>query len=326
MGSDTVASGGFTTAMGYGTTASGDFSTALGYYASAEGLYSTAIGYAASAKADSCIALGDYNVGAGKPGKRAVTEPILELGNGTAAKRHNALTVLRNGNLGIGTATPEYLLQVDGGKATELTAGGYLVLGPTNKANLSFDQNDIMARKNGATAPLNLQRSGGDVKVGGVVVHSSDRRLKDHIQALPYGLAELLALRPVSYEYLSQPGVTSLGFIAQELQPVLPELVVTGDDGMLSVNYAGVTPVVVVAVQQLANENNELVHTTQELARENQSLALANGGLSREVETLRSSMDAQQVELRELRAAVAELRELVQSTSSANAKVVLPRH
>jgi len=176
-----------------------------------------------------------------------------------------------------------------------------------------------MARKYGATAPLNLQRSGGDVKVGGVVVHSSDRRLKDHIQALPYGLAELLALRPVSYEYLSQPGVTSLGFIAQELQPVLPELVVTGDDGMLSVNYAGVTPVVVVAVQQLA--------------RENQSLALANGGLSREVATLRSSVDAQQAsidaqqaEMQELRTAVAELRALVQSTPSANAKVVLPRH
>jgi len=298
--------------MGYGTTASGDFSAALGYYAAAEGLYSTAIGYAASAKADSCIALGDYNVGKGTPGARGATEPILELGNGTAAKRHNALTVLRNGNLGIGTAAPEYLVQIDGGKATELTAGGYLVLGPTNKANLSFDQNDIMARKNGQTTTLNLQRSGGDVKVGGVVLNSSDRRLKSHIQALPYGLAELLALRPVSYEYNSQPGVTSLGFVAQELAPVLPELVSTGDDGMLSVNYAGITPVVVVAVQQLASENNELVHATQELRRENQSLASANGDLSREVETLHASVDAQQAELRDLRAAVSELRALVQ--------------
>jgi len=64
---------------------------------------------------------------------------------------------------------------------------------------------------------------------GGVLTNTnpSDERLKDEITNLSFGLQEILALRPVSYKWkndrVSQG--TQYGFIAQEVQPVMPDLV-----------------------------------------------------------------------------------------------------
>jgi cell division protein FtsB len=142
---------------------------------------------------------------------------------------------------------------------------------------MRFDGNEIMARDNTGNGTLYLNLDGGTVKVGSVTV-TSDRRLKRNIHKLDYGLADLLRLKPVSYEWrpdmFNLPG-TQLGFIAQDVQEILPE-VVRADNGEesrveneLSLNVNGILPVVVASVQ--------------ELARENQSL-------KKELETLRSEM------------------------------------
>jgi hypothetical protein len=53
-----------------------------------------------------------------------------------------------------------------------------------------------------------------------------------------------------------QPTETRLlevsGFIAQQVQPVLPDLIPQGPDGYLTMNYAGLTPYLVKAVQEIA--------------------------------------------------------------------------
>jgi len=96
----------------------------------------------------------------------------------------------------------------------------------------------------------------------------SDLRLKDQVQDVGYGVREVLRLRPVSYRWkdaaLGQP---TLGLIAQEVQPVLPELVARGTDeaGLLSLNYTGLIPVLVKAIQ-------EQQHTVAELLAENTAL------------------------------------------------------
>jgi len=69
-------------------------------------------------------------------------------------------------NVGIGTTSPDFKLHVIGGSDTSPTGGGYLVLGPSSGVNLSVDNNEIMARENGAVATLHLNADGGQVRIG----------------------------------------------------------------------------------------------------------------------------------------------------------------
>ena len=85
---------------------------------------------------------------------------------------------------------------------------------------------------------------------------SSDRRLKTNIVPLESadGLEALLKLNPVTYNWKTEAATTSphTGFIAQDVQPVLPDLVSQGPDGYYTLNYAGLTPYLVKAVQEIA--------------------------------------------------------------------------
>lgn len=70
-----------------------------------------------------------------------------------------------NGKLGIHTQTPSVPLHVTGGSDASLFSGGHLISGSTSGANLVFDENEIMARNNGAISSLYLQDEGGDFTV-----------------------------------------------------------------------------------------------------------------------------------------------------------------
>ena len=64
----------------------------------------------------------------------------------------------------------------------------------------------------------------------------------------------MLKLNPVTYNWKTEPATTSphTGFIAQDVQPVLPDLVSQGPDGYYTLNYAGLTPYLVKAIQEIA--------------------------------------------------------------------------
>ncbi|MBS3999187.1 MAG: tail fiber domain-containing protein [Desulfobulbaceae bacterium] len=94
-------------AIGAGTIANGPNSTALGAYTTASGKYSSAIGYQLNAKSYSTTAIGQYNVGFGDSQNWYSTDPIFEIGIGiNESNKTNAMTVLKNGNIGIGTINP----------------------------------------------------------------------------------------------------------------------------------------------------------------------------------------------------------------------------
>jgi len=63
----------------------------------------------------------------------------------------------------------------------------------------------------------------------------SDSRLKENIVDLPPQLENIMALRPVEYDYIeSEGGGHQLGFIAQEVQEIYPDLIGKREDGMLT--------------------------------------------------------------------------------------------
>ena len=83
---------------------------------------------------------------------------------------------------------------------------------------------------------------------------TSDARLKTDVKDLD-STAKLLQLRPVDYLWKSQetsdePTKRNLGFIAQEVQEVFPELVGVSPDGMFSVEYTGLIAPLVKAIQE----------------------------------------------------------------------------
>ena len=89
--------------------------------------------------------------------------------------------------------------------------------------------------------------------VGNIICSPSDQKLKQNIENISYGLDTITALRPVSYNFkdTNRFGAnTKIGFLAQDLQKVVPEVV--SDSGeYLSVDYSALTPVIVKAIQEL---------------------------------------------------------------------------
>jgi hypothetical protein len=93
----------------------------------------------------------------------------------------------------------------------------------------------------------------------------SDRRLKHDITELNGGLEKVMALKPVAYVYNSDidpSGKPQVGFIAQDVLPIIPEAVTSSDtdivDGVpvttqneyLGMEYTKIIPVLTKAIQE----------------------------------------------------------------------------
>ena len=137
LGASAVASGNYAIAIGVRSTAAGVNSTAMGSNTYAKGDYSFTAGDGTSTSAYCSFALGRNNVGSGTPNAWIETEPLFEIGIGISSAsqwRKNAVTVLKNGNVGIGPVNPTAKLEVDGQiKITGGSPGGGKVL--TSDAN-----------------------------------------------------------------------------------------------------------------------------------------------------------------------------------------------
>jgi hypothetical protein len=87
---------------------------------------------------------------------------------------------------------------------------------------------------------------GGNVSASAYTTRS-DYNLKDDIFDIKYGLNDVLKLQPVEYTYKSN-GSKQLGFIAQDIGTILPE-VVSFEESM-SVNYQAIIPILTKAIQE----------------------------------------------------------------------------
>jgi hypothetical protein len=93
--------------------------------------------------------------------------------------------------------------------------------------------------------------------------NTSDARYKMNIQPLSSALAQTLRLRAVSYDWnrakFPDKGFDDrrqLGFIAQEVREILPDVVSENQDGYLSVSYTEIIPVLAEAVKELKQQKD----------------------------------------------------------------------
>ncbi len=113
---------------------------------------------------------------------------------------------------------------------------------------------------------------GSNIDSLGGTLFESDMRLKEGVSGIGDALAGILSLRGVTYRYnttdypeLGLSDGPQIGFLAQELEKVYPQLVVTRKDGFKAVNYALLVPVLVEAIKQQQSMIVELQTQVDEL-------------------------------------------------------------
>ncbi len=110
------------------------------------GYDSAALGDNTKAEAINAFAIGRYNVGGGTSDNWISTEPLFEIGNGTGdGSRANAMTVLKNGSVGLGISTPTARLQIAAGTSQtapiKLTAG--TLLSAAQSGTIEYDGTEL---------------------------------------------------------------------------------------------------------------------------------------------------------------------------------------
>jgi hypothetical protein len=223
-------------ALGNNTTTSNNYSTAIGFWSEANAHESVSIGSNTVSTSYACFVAGRLNEEmTADPDSWVSSDPIFIIGNGQTT-RHNAVTVLKNGYFGIGTTAPTHILHIAGvGRSTQSTW---------------------------AT--------------------SSDMRVKNNIKIIENGLEKILKLKPVSFqytpEYIEQNNGYEgeyLGFIAQDVKEVLPQLVYETSEKIgeetindfLLLNQGELIPVMVEAIKEQQTQIESQNHKIEDLER-----------------------------------------------------------
>ena len=104
----------------------------------------------------------------------------------------------------------------------------------------------------------------------------SDMRYKTNIVPFENALSYILKIQGVRYDWktnefpdLNFPKGEQIGVVAQDVEKILPELVLTGPDGFKSVSYEKFTPVLIEAMKE-----QQKIIDSQNVKLENQSVQL----------------------------------------------------
>jgi hypothetical protein len=110
----------------------------------------------------------------------------------------------------------------------------------------------------GGTERLEVKNSSPHVLVTGNLNSTSDARLKENVKPIANALSDIAQLEGVSFDW-KDTGTRGHGFIAQQVEPILPDVVQTDDEtGIKSINYVGMIGHLVEAIKELKAELDEL--------------------------------------------------------------------
>ena len=172
--------------------------------------------------------------------------------DGDVTVGRNALYVdergIDNDRVGINNTTPSSALHVN--HFNNGATGGFRLQNNASngwwKFYVSSSNNTMQLRNNTSASVVGTFATNG-------VYTASDKRIKKNLETLPYGLKDVMKLKALRYNYISDQADDnkSLGFVAQDLNDILPELVLYQEDAdQYSVNYAGMSVVAIKAIQE----------------------------------------------------------------------------
>ena len=206
------------------------------------------------------------------------------------------MRIKSGGNVGIGINNPSALLEVRKGSISgqiakfsainphivieSTTAGNAVLHLKPNATGSKSGQFKVTAGNGynflwsndasgtGEIAYMDLDTSttgGGDLTVKGDVIaygSPSDKKYKENIKPIESALDKAMQLQGVTFDWKDSESILEIkediGFIAQDVQEVLPELVRDNGKGNLSLRYQGITPILLEAIKELKAEIEEL--------------------------------------------------------------------
>ena len=207
------------------STASGSYSTAMGASTLASGDFSTAMGASTLASGDFSTAMGASTLASGNSSR--------VMGYSTTASDKSSLVIGEYNLLGstVTNSATEF--------STENTA---FVIGN----GTYYERSDALTVLFDGTTTI-----AGDLSI------NSDARLKANIISLGSTLAKLLQIDGKSYTMKKDENKKQkIGVLAQDIEKVFPELV-SESNGVKSVNYQGLVPVLINALKEQDTKLNK---------------------------------------------------------------------
>ncbi|MEO6229523.1 MAG: tail fiber domain-containing protein [Ferruginibacter sp.] len=179
-------------------------------------------------------------------------------------------------------------LTITGGSGFQPAAIKFKSMNTQNSWNLQYLPNiggDLDFFHNGLVN-MRMEPS-GDVHVNGYLTSYSDSRLKKNIQPLNKSLEKVLKLGGYTYNWkdTTKSSRQQIGLIAQEVEAQFPQLVITDKDGIKSVAYGNMVPVVIEAMK-------EQQITIDVLKKENDQLKKINDEQDSKIDVLMKRLDA----------------------------------
>lgn len=156
-----------------------------------------------------------------------------------------------NGNFGIATSTPAYKLDVSG----VINARGDIYATKGSSPYIGAADNYNLRLGTGLVDRAILDTSSNFTAYGNITAYS-DENLKTDIETITNALEKVCRMRGVMYTRIDTETRGS-GVIAQEMQEVLPEVVLDSNE-YLSVAYGNIVGVLIEAIKELKAEIDEL--------------------------------------------------------------------
>jgi hypothetical protein len=177
--------------------------------------------------------------------------PLAFVTSGTEKAR-----ITTGGDLLVGTTTNTYGSRI-------VSSAGISDLGTQFNVNSTGTQYQFVQRAASRSFDFYVNGAGvlATLSATGVWTDASDIKYKKNIRSTKYGLSTVMQLQPRDYEMISGD-TPQVGFIAQEVRDVIPELV--GEtvhsetkETSLTLSYGQMTAVLTKAIQELKAQNDD---------------------------------------------------------------------
>ena len=134
---------------------------------------------------------------------------------------------------------------------------------------------------------------------------TSDRRLKTDVKDINYGIQQIMQMKPLTYQkhiadsivngrVILGKGMQEIGFIAQDLYNIIPEVVYKPSDestDFWAIDYSKLTPILVKGIQEQQTEIEELNNTINQLKTDNENLKTDYSNLENQLNQLKTQLD-----------------------------------